>query len=122
MVPNAEIAIKQTATGESHASRCNTNGEFNVPFLQPGGYTVTATAGGFKTKSLAGMTLRADQTINPRGALDAGASGELVEVIENKQSINFPLNGRNPFALGVPAPTWRFLDAPETAHPPMPFI
>ena len=67
---------------------------------------------------LAGMTLRADQTINPRVSLDAGASGELVEVtgsaplvdsatsalgqvIENKQIINLPLNGRNPFALGV---------------------
>ena len=118
VVPNAEIAIKQTATGESRASRSNTNGEFNVPFLQPGGYTVTATAGGFKTKSLAGITLRVDQTINLRVALDAGASSELVEVtgsaplvdsatsslgqvIENKQIINLPLNGRNPFALGV---------------------
>lgn len=118
VVPNAEIAIKQTATGESRATRSNANGEFNVPFLQPGGYTVIATAGGFKTKSLGGITLRIDQTINLRVTLDVGASSETVEVtgaaplvdsatsslgqvIENKQIINLPLNGRNPFALGL---------------------
>ena len=118
VIPNAEISIRQIATGEVRVSRTNGTGEFNVPFLQPGGYSVTATAGGFKSKALTGITLRVDQTSNLHITLEVGASTETVEVtgaaplvdsatsslgqvIENRQIINLPLNGRNPFALGL---------------------
>src|SRR5205085_4268175 len=92
--------------------------EFNVPFLHLGNYTVTVIAPGFKTKTLSGITLRVDQTINLRIPLEVGAAAETVEVtgaapivdsatsslgqvIENKQIVDLPLNGRNPFALGL---------------------
>src|ERR1700730_2667077 len=118
VVPNAEVAVKQTATGESRATRTNASGEFNVPFLQPGNYSVTSTAGGFKTKALTGITLQVDQTVNLHIALDIGSSTETIEVtgvaplvdsatsslgqvIANKQILELPLNGRNPFALGL---------------------
>ena len=94
------------------------HGEFNVPFLQPGGYTVTASAGGFKSKTLSGITLRVDQNRNLRITLEVGSSTETVEVtgaaplvdsatsslgqvIENKKILELPLNGRNAFALGL---------------------
>ncbi len=118
VIPNAEVVVKQSATGESRTTRTTGSGEFNVPFLQPGGYTVTATAGGFKSKTLSGLTLRVDQTANLRIPLEIGSSTETVEVtgaaplvdsatsslgqvIENKQITDLPLNGRNPFALGL---------------------
>ena len=108
-VPNAEISIKQAATGEVRTTRSNGNGEFNVPFLQPGGYAVTASAGGFKSKTLSDITLRVDQTVNLRVSLEIGSSTETVEVtgaaplvdsatsslgqvIENKQILEMPLN------------------------------
>ena len=118
VVPNADVTIKNAATGEARATRTNATGEFNVPFLQPGAYALTAAAGGFKTKTLSGITLQVDQTANFRITLEVGAASETVEVtgtaplvdsatsslgqvIENKQITDLPLNGRNPFALGL---------------------
>ncbi|MEO7145300.1 MAG: TonB-dependent receptor, partial [Bryobacteraceae bacterium] len=118
VIQNAEISVKQTDTSEIRAARTNGSGEFNVPFLQPGNYAVTAAVRGFKTQTLSGITLRVDQTANLRIRLDIGASTETVEVtggaplvdsatsslgqvIENKQILDMPLNGRNPFALGL---------------------
>jgi Carboxypeptidase regulatory-like domain len=118
VIPNAEIAIRQASTGEDRATRTNASGDFNVPFLQPGSYSVIASAGGFRTKAVSGIVLRVDQTVNLRITLEVGASTETVEVtgsaplvdsstsslgqvIENRQILNLPLNGRNPFALGL---------------------
>jgi len=118
VVPNAEITINQNATGDSRVTRTNGSGSFNVPFLPPGVYAVTAKAGGFKAKLLSGITLQVDQTANLRITLEVGASTDTVEVtgaaplvdsatsslgqvIENKQILDLPLNGRNPFALGL---------------------
>ncbi|HEY1950947.1 MAG TPA: TonB-dependent receptor [Bryobacteraceae bacterium] len=118
VVPNAELTIKQGATGESRTTRSNANGEFKIPYLIPGDYALTTTANGFKSNTLNDITLRVDQTINLRITLEIGKSSETVEVtgsaplvdsatsslgqvIENKQILDLPLNGRNPFALGL---------------------
>lgn len=118
VIPNSEIQIKQDSTGEIRSTRTNSSGEFNVPFLQPGGYSLTASAGGFKSKTLSGITLQVDQTVNLRITLEIGSSSETIEVtgaaplvdsatsslgqvIQNRQIINLPLNGRNPFGLGL---------------------
>src|SRR3954451_3121884 len=118
LIPNAQVAVKQLSTGETRTTTTNTSGEFNVPFLQPGQYSLTATAGGFKSKTLNDMTLQVDQKMNLRIALDVGSSTETVEVtgaaplvdsatsslgqvIANKQILDLPLNGRNAFALGL---------------------
>jgi hypothetical protein len=118
VVPNAEVSVKQTATAETRQVRSNAIGEFNVPFLQVGPYSVTVAASGFKTKTLSGLTLAVDQTMNLKIPLDVGAATESVEVtgtatlvdsatsslgqvIENKQITDLPLNGRNAFALGL---------------------
>src|SRR4051794_13817316 len=118
LVPGAQVAVKQLSTGETRNTSTNANGEFNVPFLQPGQYSLTATAGGFKSKTLSNMTLQVDQKLNLRITLDVGSSTETVEVtgaaplvdsassslgqvIANKQILDLPLNGRNAFALGL---------------------
>lgn len=118
VIPNAEITLKQIATGETRQTRTNGSGEFNLPFLQVGAYSIVVGAGGFKNKSLTGITLAVDQTINLKISLEVGASTETVEitgvaplvdsatsslgqVIENKQITDLPLNGRNPFGLGL---------------------
>src|SRR5581483_6725272 len=95
-----------------------TGGDFHLPFLQGGTYSVTASANGFKTQTQTGVALQVDQTVNLRIRLEVGAPTETVEVtgaaplvdsatsslgqvIQNQQIINLPLNGRNPFALGL---------------------
>jgi hypothetical protein len=118
VIPNAEMVIKQTATGESRNTRTNAIGEFNATVLKPGDYSVTASAPGFKSNTLSNVTLRVDQTINLHITLEIGTSSETVEVtgsaplvdsvtsslgqvIETKQILDLPLNGRNAFALGL---------------------
>lgn len=118
LIPSAQVAVKHVSTGEDRTTTTNANGEFNVPFLRPGEYSVTATAGGFKSKTLSGMTVQVDQKLNLRITLDVGSSTETVEVtgaaplvdsvtsslgqvIANKQILDLPLNGRNAFALGL---------------------
>jgi hypothetical protein len=118
VIPNAAVAIQNTGTKESRDISTNTAGEFNAPFLHVGQYVVTVTAAGFKAKTLTGITLEVDKTINLRIPLDVGAAAESVEVtaaaplvdsatsslgqvIENKEIVDLPLNGRNPFALGL---------------------
>ncbi len=118
VIARAEIAVRQIATSEERITISNSKGDFNVPFLQPGEYSVNVSAGGFRTKTLTGIALRVDQTINLRISLEVGSSTETIEVtgsaplvdsstsslgqvIENRQILNLPLNGRNPFALGL---------------------
>src|SRR5215467_8447347 len=118
VIPNAQVTIRQTATGDTRKTVTTGAGEFHVPFLQVGPYTITATANGFKTKTLTGVTVQVDQTINLQIKLEVGATTETVEVtgaaplvdsatsslgqvIENKSIVDMPLNGRNPFSLGL---------------------
>src|SRR5262249_12988485 len=114
VVQNAEVTLKNTATGEVRQTRTNDRGEFNVPFARVGSYSLGVSAGGFKTKALDGISLQVDQTVNLHIALELGSASETVEVtgaaplvdsatsslgqvIENRKILDLPLNGRNPF-------------------------
>ena len=80
VIPNCEVILTQTATAERRQTRTTGSGEFNVPFLQVGPYSVTVGAAGFKTKTLSGIALQVDQTINLRIQLEIGSASETVEV------------------------------------------
>jgi len=118
VIPNSEITVKQIDTAETRVARTTGSGQFNLPFLHIGAYTITAAAGGFKTKTISGISLAVDQTINLKISLEVGAATDRIEVtgvaplvdsatsslgqvIANKVITDLPLNGRNPFALGL---------------------
>jgi hypothetical protein len=118
IIPNAEITVTKTNTNETRQARATGSGEFNIPFLQIGEYSVSVAAPGFKTKTVSGIALQVDQTVKLRVVLELGAPTETVQVtssaplvdsatsslgqvIENAEILNMPLNGRNPFALGL---------------------
>src|SRR6266849_5763538 len=118
VVPNAQVTIRHVATAESRQIRTNERGEFSLPYVHIGDYSVSAEAGGFKKKTLTGIELKVDQTVNLRIGLEVGGVSESVEVssaapliesatsslgqvIENRKILDLPLNGRNAFALGL---------------------
>jgi hypothetical protein len=118
VIANAGVTLRHIATGEVRETRTNEHGEFNAPFVRVGGYLLTVAARGFKTETLSGITLLVDQTLNLRVTLEVGALNEKIEVtgsaplvdsatsslgqvIVNQQILDMPLNGRNPFALGL---------------------
>src|SRR5262249_14132403 len=118
VIPNAQVTVRQTATGDTRKTVTTGAGEFHVPFLQVGPYAVAATTNGFKTKTITGITLQADQTITLQrklwdGTLTVeveGTGAELIVVastsslgqeMNTKMFVDMPLNGRIPFSLGL---------------------
>ncbi len=96
----------------------NDQGSFNAQFMPLGTYKMVVAANGFKAKELTDITLEVDQTANLAVQLDVGSVSQTVEVtsseplvatttssigqvIDNQEVLSMPLNGRNPFALGL---------------------
>lgn len=117
-IVGAKVTIVQTSTSEQRQTVTNERGEFNAPYLHPGTYAVTVTMDGFKGQTLTGIVLTVDKTVTIPIVLQPGivnqsvevtaaaplvdsATSSLGQVIDNKKIIDLPLNGRNPFALGL---------------------
>src|SRR6202158_5668388 len=112
VVPKADVAILNTATGETRNGQTNADGIYSAPNLQPGGYTVTVTASGFSKAVQTGLTLTvgASQVLNL--TLQVGQASQTVEVTTEAPTVNLtnaeigaltteaaikelPLNGRS---------------------------
>ena len=80
VVPNAQITIVQPETNFKFDSVTNSEGIYRVQSLQPGVYTVTIRAEGFKTFNRSGMQLRTGDVLPVDAALEVGATSESVNV------------------------------------------
>src|SRR5260221_2724849 len=118
VLPNCSVTITHTGTGLVRKAATNEQGDFNAPSLPVGEYKIAVGLAGFQTKVLSGLTLQVDQTAIVPVVLEPGAvtqtmeitasapvldsqTSSLGQVIENKRIVDLPLNGRNPFQLGV---------------------
>jgi outer membrane receptor protein involved in Fe transport len=118
VVANATVTITHIATGQIRETHTNDQGSFNSQFMPLGTYKMVVAANGFKAKELTDITLEVDQTANLTVQLDVGSVSQTVEVtsseplvatttssigqvIDNQEVLSMPLNGRNPFALGL---------------------
>jgi len=111
-IPNAEVSIKNVATGETRALTTDAAGFYTAPNLLPGKYEVTATAPGFSTAVRSGITLTvgAQQLLNiPMKVGDVSekvevtgeapdlqlASSAISGVVSQTAVAELPLNGRD---------------------------
>ena len=118
VIPKVTVTLVNVSTGQRRVVMTNEQGDFNAPSMPLGGYQVTAEIAGFQRKVLTGVNLQVDQTATLRIVLETGAVTQTIEVqsaaplldaqtsslgqvIENKRIVDLPLNGRNPFALGL---------------------
>ncbi|MBI2687723.1 MAG: TonB-dependent receptor [Acidobacteria bacterium] len=118
VVPNAAVTVANKSTGLSRTGSAGPRGEFLATFLPAGEYSISVQATGFKRATIASFTLQVDQNATVRLTLTPGDVVETVQVtestplleadtsslgqvIENKKILELPLNGRNPFALGL---------------------
>ena len=81
-VPKAKIEVTNTATGVVYKGETLDNGEFTVPFLQPGTYSASAEAPGFKKTLRDDITLRAGQSFGITLTLQPGEITEQITVTE----------------------------------------
>ena len=118
VMANVKITLTNTSTGFVREVISNERGDFDAPFMPLGDYQIAAESAGFQKKIVTGISLQVDQTAVIRIVMEPGAvtqavevtaatplldsqSSSLGQVIENKRIIELPLNGRNPFALGL---------------------
>ena len=120
-VPNANVTIKNTATGITREVTTDSAGFYSVPNLAPGGYEVTFSAAGFSTQVQKDITLTvgAQQALN--SALKVGQVSQRIEVTGEAAQVELtssalsaevnettvrelPLNGRDWSSLAVLEP------------------
>src|SRR5437763_8757181 len=61
-VPGAKVEVKNTGTNQLTPTVTDSAGQYTVPFLQPGAYTLTIEASGFKKMAREGLSLSVGDT------------------------------------------------------------
>src|SRR6185295_4843973 len=80
LIPDAEVVVINAATGVRASAKSNSSGNFTLPYLTPGAYTLTVEMQGFRKFLQEGIQVRiSDQVeVNPR--LEVGATTETLQV------------------------------------------
>ncbi|MBI2688105.1 MAG: TonB-dependent receptor [Acidobacteria bacterium] len=79
-VAGADLRITNNSTGVTAAAKTNEAGNFTLPYLIGGTYTLTAEAGGFKKTVRNEIQVRINDTVEVNLELQVGATTETVEV------------------------------------------
>ncbi|MEI6669991.1 MAG: carboxypeptidase regulatory-like domain-containing protein [Acidobacteriota bacterium] len=80
IIPGADIAVKNDATGNAYSAVTNDHGLFTIPALDPGTYTVTVKLMGFKTAVIREIKLMAGVPVGIKATLEVGGLEETVVV------------------------------------------
>jgi outer membrane receptor protein involved in Fe transport len=130
VVPGATVIVRNNQTSLETRTTTNEDGNYTVPFLQPGMYTVVVEAQGFKRAESTAVELHTADKATMDITLEIGAVGEVVNVtasaplleadtaargqtIENLRVEELPLNGRNPLNLATLATGVQFNGNPQ---------
>jgi len=121
IVPGASVVLKNLGTNEERTAVSDATGNFLFTLLPPGRYSVRAELAGFKTWTVAEVTLAAGDKLTLDPKLEVGQAAETVEVTAESPTIqrqsttitalvdqravqDLPLNGRNFITLAQLAP------------------
>ena len=88
VVPGATVTIKNDATGVTLSPLVtNTQGQWALPGIDPGLYTVTVTLSGFKTFIHTAVRILAATPVDLKSVLEVGTLTETVEVKANSEIV-----------------------------------
>src|SRR5882724_6841453 len=121
VVPNAQVALINEATGLRATSPTDEGGRYNFTQLAVGNYRIEVSANGFKKETRTGINLVAEQVSTIDLALEVGNVSESVEVTSSAAAVetavsslrstvrtelieDLPLNGRDALALQTLVP------------------
>src|SRR5215467_2989145 len=111
-LPGAEVTATQTATGVTRSVISNESGVYSLPSLPTGPYKLEVALPGFRTFVQTGITLEVNASPVINVTMDVGQVTETIEVqanaalvetrttgvgqvMEARQILDLPLNGRN---------------------------
>ena len=81
VIPKIQIELTNIETNTSREAITNSDGAFEIPYLSPGTYRLTASASGFKNFVASDIVLRARETRRVDVSLEIGAVGTQVSVV-----------------------------------------
>lgn len=88
VVPDAKIVLTNEGTKDTRSSVSNGEGVFSFAAVQPGSYSLTVTAPGFKTWETKGITMTQGASLSvPNIRLEVGASSQNVEVVTTAEAV-----------------------------------
>lgn len=127
-VPGARVTVKSVETGLNHAVASDSIGNYTVPDLQAGHYSITVGRAGFKTTALPDVELQVAEHATINAVLEVGSVNEQVvvtseavplmntdtsslgEVVDTKAVASMPLNGRSFWQLTQLTPGVSYID------------
>src|SRR6185436_4984295 len=80
VIVGAKVEALNTATGVRISATTNESGDYFIPYLIPGPYTIAVAAQGFKNYMRSGIVVRINDRIAIDVALELGAQTQTVEV------------------------------------------
>ena len=121
MLPNAKVTVRNEATGTEQTTTSNDSGQYTIPNVRPGSYTVTVEASGFQTFKTSGVLVDASIPKQVNAGMKVGDAGTSVNVEANANTVqtesavlgqlvtqeqvrSIQLNGRNPLILAQMEP------------------
>ena len=132
-VPEATVRITNTGTNETRELKTDSSGRYVQPLLNPGVYTLTVEAKGFRSAREENIKVDISQNRSVDFTLTVGQLSEQVEVqattapldtnsatlgqlIGQRSVVDLPLNGRNPFSLATLSPGVSNVGNASTPH------
>ncbi len=120
-VPATKITITNTDTNQKRSVQSTGTGDYVLPQLEPGPYTLTAERDGFRREIVRKIVLETGQDVRVDLSLKIGAVTESIEVeataplinadnsniggvVEQRKIVELPLNGRNYLQLAALQP------------------
>ena len=117
-LPGATVTLTNISTNEAATAVTNAEGNFTVPFLRPGSYTMTVELSGFQKYTRSGMVLQVNETATINVEMGVGGLTEEVSVsaesplletsnasrgtvIDSARIAELPLQSRSPMALAT---------------------
>jgi Carboxypeptidase regulatory-like domain len=87
-IPNANIVARNDATGVDYAVKSTSTGEYRIPNLPAGSYTITVTAPGFAKAEMKNAQVTVNQVATANLSLTVASAGATVEVTAAGSSID----------------------------------
>jgi hypothetical protein len=110
VIVNAAVVCQNSATNVRTSTLTNASGDFLLPFLVPGQYSLTVEAAGFKKSIRPQIELRVSERITIDVMLEIGAATDSVRV-----SAETPLVDTSTVSMGQVLPTKTILELPLIA-------
>lgn len=113
VIPNASVVVSNTDTGIARKVETDPSGNYEVPNLLPGRYSIRVEKQGFQTAVVSDLTLQVNQSARYNIQMKVGqvtqqvnvtatgltkletTGGSLGQVVDQQYVDNLPLNGRN---------------------------